>query len=310
MPKVVIAPEFGEPSVLQVVERDRVEPGPGQVRIAVEAAAINPADLKKLRGQFGRGIPLPLTFGSEIAGIVDAVGPDVDSVSVGDDVIAYPVQGGFAAEVIAKATNVFGKPADLPWEQAAGILVGGVTAVHMLEAASIAEGDTVIIHGASGSVGLSALQLAVELGARVIGTAGPSRLDLVARYGGEPVLYGDGLLERLRELLPEGADAALDAVGSDEALDTSVALVADRSRIVSVNGFARGGELGITLLGAGPGADPGTDIRNAARQGLIDAVGLGELDILVGETFPLEDVAEAMLLAGSGHSGGKVVLLP
>jgi NADPH2:quinone reductase len=310
MPKVVIAPEFGEPSVLQVVERDRVEPGPGQVRIAVEAAAINPADLKKLRGQFGRGIPLPLTFGSEIAGIVDAVGPDVDSVSVGDDVIAYPVQGGFAGEVIAKAANVFGKPAELPWEQAAGILVGGVTAVHMLDAAHIAEGDTVIIHGASGSVGLSALQLAVELGARVIGTAGPSRLDLVARYGGEPVVYGDGLLERLRELLPEGADAALDTVGTDEALDASVALVADRSRVVSVNGFARGGELGITLLGAGPGADPGTDIRNAARQGLIDAVGLGELDVLVGQTFALEDAAEAMLLAGSGHSDGKVVLLP
>ncbi|MCU1422350.1 MAG: Alcohol dehydrogenase zinc-binding domain protein [Microbacteriaceae bacterium] len=310
MPKVVIAPEFGQPSVLQVVERDRVEPGPGQVRIAVEAAAINPADLKKLRGQFGRGMTLPLTFGSEVAGIVDAVGPDVDSVSVGDDVIAYPVQGGFAAEVIAKAANVFAKPADLPWEQAAGILVGGVTAVHMLEAAAVAEGDTVIIHGASGSVGLSALQLAVELGARVIGTAGPTRLDLVARYGGEPVVYGTGLLERLRELLPEGADVALDTVGTDEALDTSVALVADRSRIVSVNGFARGGELGITLLGAGPGADPGTDIRNAARQGLIDAVGLGELDIVVGQTFALEDVAEAMLLAGSGHSDGKVVLLP
>jgi NADPH:quinone reductase-like Zn-dependent oxidoreductase len=159
-------------------------------------------------------------------------------------------------------------------------------------------------------VGLSALQLAVELGARVIGTAGPTRLDLVARYGGEPVVYGAGLLERLRELLPEGADVALDTVGTDEALDTSVALVADRSRIVSVNGFARGGELGITLLGAGPGADPGTDIRNAARQGLIDAVGLGELDIVVGQTFALEDVAEAMLLAGSGHSDGKVVLLP
>ncbi len=310
MPQVVIAPEYGEPSVLQIVERDRVEPGPGQVRIAVEAAAINPADLKKLRGQFGRSMPLPLTFGSEVAGIVEAVGPDVDSVSVGDDVIAYPVQAGFASEVIAKAVNVFPKPADLPWEQAAGILVGGVTAVHMLEAASVSEGDTIVIHGASGSVGLTALQLAAELGARVIGTTGPSHLDLVRSYGGEPVLYGDGLLERLREVLPDGADAALDTVGSDEALDASVALVADRSRIVSIAGFARGAELGITLLGAGPGADPGTDIRNAARQGLIDAVGLGELDIVVGRTFALQDVAEAMLLAGSGHSDGKVVLLP
>jgi len=174
----------------------------------------------------------------------------------------------------------------------------------------VTEGDRVIIHGATGNVGLAAVQLARLRGAEVVGTVSAAHEDELRALGAVPVLYGAGLEERLRALLPDGADAALDTVGSDEALDASVALVRDRRRIASIAGFARGPELGIQLLGSGPGADPGSELRSNARLPMLQLAGDG---LLVGPPvvgFPLEQVREAMTLVGSGHAGGKVVLEP
>jgi NADPH:quinone reductase-like Zn-dependent oxidoreductase len=205
---------------------------------------------------------------------------------------------------------VLPKPAGLGWSQAAGLLVGAVAAFHLVEAAAVGAGDRVIVHGASGAVGSVAVQLARLRGAEVIGTVSAAREDALRALGATPVRYGEGLEERLRALLPEGADAALDTVGSDEALDASVALVRDRSRVATVAGYARAGELGIRLLGNGPGADPGSELRSNARLSLLKLAGDG---LLVGPPvidFPLDRVRDALTLVASGHAGGKVVLLP
>ncbi len=315
MARTAIARQFGDIQDLEIVDQPVGDPEAGQVRIAVRAASINPADLKQLRGMFGRNEKsLPLRLGSEVSGVVTAVGPDAvgpaGPIAVGDEVVGYPVRGGFAAELLVKASSVLPKPASLGWGEAAGLLVGAVTALHLVEAVALAAGDRVIIHGATGNVGLAAVQLARLRGAEVIGTVSAAHEDELRALGAVPVLYGPGLEDRLRVLLPDGADAALDTVGSDEALDASVALVRDRQRIASVAGFARGPELGIRLLGSGPGADPGTELRSGARLSMLQLAGDG---VLVGPpvvSFPLQQVREAMALVGSGHAGGKVVLEP
>ena len=175
--------------------------------------------------------------------------------------------------------DVFLRPRTLTAEQASGLLLTGVTAAHLLHATTVAAGETVLVHGASGGVGSAAVQLLVDRGARVIGTAGPGRQDDVRALGAEPVPYGDGLLERVRDLAPDGVHVALDAVGTDEAVDVSLALVADRDRIATVAAFARAPGLGIRLLGGGPGADPGTQVRSAAREALVALAGEGRLTV-------------------------------
>jgi NADPH2:quinone reductase len=315
MPRTVIARQYGGIPDLEVADLPSALLEPGRVRIAVQAAAINPADLKRLRGEFGRNEKsLPLRLGSEVSGVVvevsaDAAGP-AGPIAVGDEVVGYPVSGGFATEIVAKAESVLPKPAGLGWSQAAGLLLGAVTAFHLVEAADIAAGDRVIVHGATGAVGSAAVQLARLRGADVIGTVSAGREEALTAFGAVPVNYGPGLEDRLRAVLPEGADAALDTVGSDEALDASVALVRDRNREVTVAGVARPAELGIRLLGNGPGADPGPEVRANARLPMLRLAGDG---LLVGPPvieFPLDRVQDAMTLVASGHAGGKVVLLP
>ena len=315
MTRTVIARQYGGIADLELVELPEPALEPGQVRLAVRAAAINPADLKRLRGEFGRNEKsLPLRLGSEVSGVVTAVAPDAvgpaGPLAVGDEVVGYPVSGGFAAELVAKAESVLPKPPNLGWSQAAGLLVAAVAAFHLVEAAGVGEGDRVIVHGATGAVGTAAVQLARLRGAEVIGTVSAGREAALQAFGAVPVLYGPGLEERLRAVLPGGADAALDTVGSDEALDASVALVRDRSRVVTVAGFSRAAELGIRLLGSGPGADPGKELRSGARLPMLQLAGDG---LLIGPPvieFPLERVQDAMTLVSSGHSGGKVVLIP
>ena len=162
----------------------------------------------------------------------------------GDEVIVFRTRGAYAADLVVPDSTLTRKPAGLGWPEAGGLMLAGATAYHTLEATGVREGDTVLVHGASGGVGLLAVQLARLRGARVIATAGERNHDLLRELGAEPVAYGDGLLERVRALAPEGVDVALDLVGSDEAMDVSLALVADRDRIASIANFARGAPRG------------------------------------------------------------------
>ncbi|MBW8819133.1 MAG: zinc-binding dehydrogenase, partial [Streptomyces sp.] len=206
--------------------------------------------------------------------------------------------------------SVVPKPAGLSWEEAGGLMAAGATAVHVLEAIGLGKDESVLVHGAAGGVGLIAVQLAVARGATVLGTASPARHELLRDLGAIPIAYGPGLADRVRAAAPEGVHAAADLVGTDEAVDVSVELVADRSRVATIAGFGRGAQVGIKLLGGSPGADPGTDVRDAARLQLTEAVEAGRLRVLIAGSHPLREAAAAHRQIMTGHTSGKVVLVP
>ena len=229
---------------------------------------------------------LPIRLGSEAAGVVTAVGPDAVGpaglVGVGDEVIAFRAPGAYAADLIAPADALVPKLATLDWAPASGLMLTGVTAWHTLAATDVHQGDTVLMHGAAGGVGIVAIQLAARRGATVIATARPSRHDFLRELGAIPVAYGGGLADRVRGAAPGGVDVALDLVGTDEALDVSLDMVADRARIATIVVTPRAREAGIELLGGAPGADPGTEVRNAARLDLAKLAG----EVCSGSSWP------------------------
>ncbi len=315
MSAVVVATAFGGPEVLSVVDQPAGEPGVGEARIQVRAAGVNPVDWKSYSGQMGADpARLPMRLGSEAAGVVttagrDAVGP-AGPVQVGDEVIAFRAPGAYAADLVVPADALVPKPAGLPWAEASGLMLTGVTAWHMLAATGVQRGDTVLMHGAAGGVGLMAIQLAVRRGATVLATARPARHDFLRGLGAIPVAYGAGLAGRVRTAAPGGVDVALDLAGTDEALDVSLDLVADRARIATIVVTPRAREAGIKLLGGAPGADPGTELRNAARLDLAKLAGQGELRVFVAQQYPLGQVAGAHRESMAGHATGKLVLIP
>jgi NADPH:quinone reductase-like Zn-dependent oxidoreductase len=284
------------------------EPGPGEVTIEVRAAGMNPADYKGLAR--GDRASLPRPVGSEVAGVLTALGPDTEIASgggaVGDGVLAFRIVGGYASAVTVPAADVFAKPAALDFPAAANLMLAGATAADTLQTVDAAAGETILVHGASGAVGVSVLQQARLLGARTVGTASERSFETVRRFGGVPVAYGPGLADRVRAAAPEGISAAIDTVGTDEAVDVSLELVPDHGRIVSIAAFGRG-DSGITLIS---GDDPETHVRANAWRTLLPAAADGSLKISIVRTYPLAEAAEAVRFVRDGHSAGKVVLLP
>jgi NADPH:quinone reductase-like Zn-dependent oxidoreductase len=311
----VVASTYGGPEVLEVVETELAGPRPGEVLVEVRAAGTNPIDYKLYSGTYGDDrTKLPMRLGFEASGVVTSVNGEGEGptgpIREGDNVIVYSASGAYASAIVAPVANVVAKPSTLTFDEASGLMLTGTTAVHAWHAVGVAPGDTVVVHGAAGGVGLMAVQLAVDDGARVIGTAGEAQHELLRRLGAEPVAYGEGLLERIRALAPHGVDAALDLVGTDEATDVSLALVADRQRVATIVGSSKATQLGIQVLGAGPGADPGTEIRAKARRELVRRADAGTLRVLVAESFSMSDAPSAHRLLIEGHVHGKIVLFP
>jgi NADPH:quinone reductase-like Zn-dependent oxidoreductase len=312
--RAVVANAYGGPEVLELVEVQVPDPGHGQVVVDVRAAGTNPADVKSYSGVWGADpAALPVRLGYEVSGVVSAVGPSADGplgpVSVGDEVAVFRISGGYAERVLVPASAVLPKPASLSWSQAAGLLLTGSTATHTVVATGVRAGETLLVHGGTGGVGLMAVQLALDEGARVIATAGVGGHDVLRELGATPVEYGAGLADRVRALAPDGVDAAIDTVGTDEAVDVSLELVADRQRIATIAAFGRAPAAGIKLLGGGPGADPGEDVRMPARASLLAAAGQGRLRVLVAAEFALADAAAAHRTLIGRHAPGKIVLV-
>jgi NADPH2:quinone reductase len=310
-----IARDFGDLDVFEEVEAEVPAPGPGEVTVSVRAAGMNPADFKHVASGSDRSL-LPIAVGYEFAGVISAIGPDTEIASgggaVGDEVLAFRIKGGYSSERTVPAKDVFAKPASVSFEQAANLLLAGATAAEMLDVTGVRAGDTVLVHGASGAVGVSLLQQARLIGGvHVIGTASERSFDVVRRYGGVPVAYGDGLEERVRSLAAEWGgevSAALDCVGTDEAVDTSVALVADRSRIVTIAAFGRAEGAGIRAIA---GAMPASAVfRDAVRGRLIELAGRGELEVPIARTYPLDEARAALEELKGQHPGGKLALIP
>jgi NADPH:quinone reductase-like Zn-dependent oxidoreductase len=284
-----VAVGFGGPEVLRRVRVDVPAPRAGEVTIAVRAAGMNPADYK----HFGPGQDpslLPLTVGYEAAGTIAALGPGTEIASgggmVGDEVVAFQILGGYASAITVSAADVFAKPASLSFAESANLLLVGTTAAEMLHVTGISADDVVLVHGAAGGVGTSVLQQARLLGATVIGTASQPNFDAVRHFGGIPVAYGPGLHERLRAVAPNGIGAALDCVGTAEAIDVSLAVVPDTTRIVSIAAFDRAAD-GIQLIGArNPRSGP---FRASQRARLLALAADGGLTVPIARTFPMQD---------------------
>jgi NADPH:quinone reductase len=310
--KAVVAASYGGPEVLEVRDVEVTAPGPGEVTIEVRAAGVNPVDYKLYSGARGEDPDaLPLPVGLEVAGVISALGEGAEIATgggaVGDEVLAFRVTGGYASVLNVPAADVFAKPATLDFPAAANLLLVGGTAADMLRVVPAQAGTAVVIHGASGAVGVSLLQQLEPLGVRVIGTASEVNFDEVRRFGGIPVTYGPGLEERLRELAPDGFSAAYDCVGTDEAVDVSLALVGPEN-LVTIAAAPRAAESGFKAVG---GANPeSAAFRDANRAALVERAAEGRLVVPVARTFPLEEATAALTLLAEGHPGGKLALIP
>jgi NADPH:quinone reductase len=305
-----VAADFGGPEVLREIEVDVPDPGPGQVTIDVRACGMNPADAKHVAPGQDRKL-LPLSIGFEVAGVVAALGPDTELASgggaIGDEVVASQVRGGYTTAITAPASSVFAKPSTLTFPEAANLVLVATTAADLLHTSGAKEGETVLLHGAAGAVGVSVLQQARLLGVRVVGTAAKANSDFVRSFGGIPVEYGPGLLDRVRAAAPEGIDAALDTVGSPEAGDVSLALVADRKRVVTIADGPRAKADGYVFVGASnPASGP---FRARARSRILKLAQNGDLVVPMAETFAFADAPAAFAALTSPHPPGKIALV-
>ena len=297
--KAVRFSRFGGPEVLEIVDLPDPHPGPGQVRIAVRAAGVNPSDWKKREGLMDE--ELPQTMGYEAAGVVDEVGEGVADVAAGERVFGLSAEGAAQAELAVLSYFAL-IPPSLDFPGAAALPAAIETATRALDALGVEAGRTLLVNGASGSVGASAVQLAVVRGARVIGTASPANHDYLRSLGAEPVAYGEGLAGRVRALAPGGVDLALDVAGSG-VLPELIELAGGPEHVVTIADFAGAQEHGVRFSSG----DAGRAVHALAESG--ELIESGRFSLPVAQTFPLADVAEAHRVSEQGHVRGKLVLL-
>ncbi|MGW4983766.1 NADP-dependent oxidoreductase [Streptomyces mirabilis] len=297
--------EYGSTDVLSVVDVPPPAPGPGQVRLAVRAAGVNPIDWKILRGYMSQVMPLdlPAGLGSDVAGVVDQVGAGVTAFEVGDEVLGASITPSYAQSALADPAVLVAKPASVSWEVAGSLAGPGITAWEVLDKLEIAKGETLLVHAAAGGVGTFAVQLAVARGARVIGTASESNHEQLRSLGAEPVTYGEGLVDRVRAIAPQGVDAVLDASGRGEIPD-SIALAGGPARVLTLVAFDAA-DTGIQVHMSAPGENGAQALRD-----ILNLMEQGRLRVPIWRTFPLAEAADALQVSQAGHLGGKIVLLP
>jgi NADPH:quinone reductase-like Zn-dependent oxidoreductase len=297
--KAVRFSDYGGPEVLRLVEIEAPHAGPGEVRIAVRAAGVNPSDWKRRAGQYRDFEPLtfPAGVGVEASGIVDEVGPGVAGLSIGDAVFGFG-DGTMAEQAVL--THWALKPAAVPFEVAGGLPVIFDTATRALDEVGVLSGETLLVSGAAGGIGTAVVQLARLRGITVIGTASPPKQDYLRNLGAIPTTYGPGLKGRVKALAPDGVDAALDIAGSG-VIPELIEIVGDPRRVLSVADFSA--EQYGAKFSHGPPKDPAWLLAVAAE---LCAEGLFRLP--VDRTFPLDRVAEAQAVSAGGHVTGKLVV--
>ncbi|MFE4450869.1 NADP-dependent oxidoreductase [Streptomyces sp. NPDC056796] len=305
--EAIVYEEFGGPDVLRLDRVEDVHAGPGQIRVAVRAAGVNPVDYKIRNGWMEAAFPTPLpaTPGSEFSGVVDETGEGVTEFAVGDEVLGRSTSGAYAQYALADVGAVARKPEGLDWAEAAALPLATATATRVLDELGVSAGETLLVHGASGAVGSAAVQLAAARGATVIGTASPANHDYLRVLGAVPVAYGPGLVDRVRDAAPQGVDAVFDVAGKG-VLGESVELrggTADRISTIADPDAARYG----VPFSAGGGTSPGEGRRLAEYA---ETAAAGGLRIPVERTFTLAEAARAQETSEAGHVRGKLILLP
>ena len=295
---------LGGPEVLELREVPDPHAGPGEVRVRVAAAGLNPMDWgiasrPEAAKQFG--ITVPSGFGSDFAGVVDEVDGGVTGFAVGDRVYGGALGRAAADFVVVKAPSerLWHTPEGISDEVAGTLPVAGLTAAAAVAAIDLRSGDSVLVGGAAGGVGVFAVQLAKLAGARVIGTASESTFEFLRQLGVEPVAYGPGLADRVQTLAPEGVTAATDLFGTETA-ETALALGVPRERIstIAARPNPSGGVRATGAIDAGPDA----------MERITDAILAGELTVPIAATFPIEQIRDAVTLQAGRHVHGKIVV--
>ena len=303
MSRAVIYETFGGPEVLELREVPDPHAGPGEVRVRVVAAGLNPMDwvlasTPETAAQFG--ITVPSGFGYDFAGVIDEVGAGAQH-AVGDRVYGGAQARAAADFVVVAAPGdvLVHTPDGISDEVASTLPVTGLTATAALAAIDLHPGDTVLIGGAAGGVGVFAVQLAKLAGATVIGTASESTFEFLRRLGAEPVAYGPGLADRVRALGLHGVTAATDLFGTETA-ETALDLGVSPGRI--------------STIAAGPNpsggvrATGGIDVGADALEQITDAILAGKLTVPIAATFPIEQIRDAVTLQAERHVHGKIVI--
>jgi len=295
---------YGSDDALNLRELPDPKVGPGEVRIRVRRAGVNPVDWKVMSGGLDglMDAVFPVIPGWDVAGIVESVGIDTPEFEVGDEVVAYArkdvVHGGTFAELVTMSVRgVAHKSAALSWDEAGGLPLAGLTALQTLDRLVVCATDAVLVHGGAGGVGALAVQIARARGARVIATASPTNHEFLSDLGATPVAYGDGVVERIREVAPDGVDVVADFVGGVREVTMAVLAVGGRHASIADSTVL---ETGGAWFWVRPSAEGLTELGRIA-----DA---GQLHVPVAEVLPLEELAAAFARSREGHVRGKLVI--
>ena len=303
MPRIYGFSEYGGTDQQDFFEQDTPTPMAGEILVEVRAAGVNPVDWKIREGALREFLPLslPVALGVEVAGLVRAVGQDVEGFADGDEVFGYvaPGSGGYAEYTLTSVATTAHNPPQLSYADASTIPVAGATAYDGVAQLGLTEGQTMLINGVSGGVGVAAAQIARDRGIAVIGTASEDKRALIESLGAILVPYGDGVADRVRELMPQGVDAIFDLAGGD-GLRAVADLVADKAKLISAGDGATVEELGGQLIER----DRSPRVLNLVATMMVE----GKLDPHVEDTLSLDQAAEALAAVEVGHAKGKVVI--
>lgn len=303
MPRVFRFVDYGGPENQEFVDLPRPVPGPGEVLVKVVSAGVNPVDYKVRQGRFkAMGTrELPSEFGSEVSGIVEALGDDVDGIGIGDEVFGpvAPGHGAFSEYAVTRAASTARKPAEVSFDAAATLAVAAATAFDGVADLALAPGETLLITGVGGGVGVAAAQIARDRGLSVFGTASESKRALVESLGVTLIPYGAGVEDRLRQLLPGGADGILDLVGGD-GLRSVAFVLKPTGALVTTADPATASEFGGRLVTR--------DHTARTLDAVAGLVGMGRLDPQIRDVVPFDDAPRALASVETGHCAGKVVI--
>jgi NADPH:quinone reductase-like Zn-dependent oxidoreductase len=306
MPRAVKFDHYGGIDVLRVVEVERPVPKPNQVLVRVKAAGINPGEIMIRKGVFADRWPatFPSGQGSDLAGIVEEIGGAVKNVAVGDEIIGFTEDRASHAElVVVEADHLVPRPARVPWEQAGALFVAGTTAYAAVKAIALTASDTLVVSGAAGGVGSIVVQLARNIGAKVLGLASAANHAWLTDHGVIPITYGDGVAGRIRAASGNKIDAFVDAFGGGY-VELALKLGVAPDRIDTIIDFAAAAKYGVKSEGNSAAANAQV---LAELAGLIEA---GRLEIPIAKTYRLADVREAYQDLEKRHTRGKIVLVP
>ncbi len=302
MPKVFRFTEYGGPETQEFADVPKPTPGPSEILVRVKSAAVNPVDYKVRQGLLKDFAPrqLPSEFGSEVSGVVEELGQDVEGFAVGDEVFGSPAEthGAFSEYTVLTAAETAKKPTHVSFDDAATLTVAAATAFDGIAQLGLSEGQTLLINGVGGGIGVVAAQLARDAGIAVFGTGSESKRALVESLDATLIPYGDDVEQRVRQLLPDGVDAIFDVVGG-AALRSIAGLVKDPAKLIS-SADRTVSELGGELVH-----------REHTPRVLDELAGLvaaGKLDPHVNDVLAFDDAANAIASVESGHAQGKVVI--